>query len=452
MVRKTWMKSYKNYNSSLFPVFHFLILHFIFPISPHSFEQFFIFLILHFIFLISPHSFELILFNSFLTIFGNEGDIESLMDDETPMGNVPVAGESQEESSDMSYSEERNPFLHRGVSEMVSPSISPEIISEEPTNYLNQMKGFPLPEEEQRTREDSSVSPDSTYEQTDNRNIEEMRNPTFPIDMLGNISPSTSPEVNSHLPLRSLNDGRGSAFPKRFQEISPSMSPDMGFQPPLKVLHSSGNPLVDRGSLERIRESTSIPLVDRGSLERVREGNSNHIPVPSYRKEGQPILNPLVKITLPSPLKTIPSMINDGMPKIEGGLPSKTLNKSVKNLINEDFEMRPGHRPPTPARPSLPTLLGGKSDSSQDSSVSSSTEALPKNRRGHVVPLPPIGQTVGGNVNEITSQNNNDKESVLSVAKKTLERLENVLSPSEKLNKKKPLPRSRTVNQLNMSP
>ncbi|KAL7639349.1 UNVERIFIED_CONTAM: hypothetical protein RMT77_009850 [Armadillidium vulgare] len=434
------------------------------------------------------------------------------MDDETPMGNVPVAGESQEESSDMSYSEERNPFLHRGVSEMVSPSISPEIISEEPTNYLNQMKGFPLPEEEQRTREDSSVSPDSTYEQTDNRNIEEMRNPTFPIDMLGNISPSTSPEVNSHLPLRSLNDGRGSAFPKRFQEISPSMSPDMGFQPPLKVLHSSGNPLVDRGSLERIRESTSIPLVDRGSLERVREGNSNHIPVPPYRKEGQPILNPLVKITLPSPLKTIPSMINDGMPKIEGGLPSKTLNKSVKNLINEDFEMRPGHRPPTPARPSLPTLLGGKSDSSQDSSVSSSTEALPKNRRvtlagfprstaesktalisqlqkstqdddlnadilnsstksegwdvlwghrgrssvfhseGHVVPLPPIGQTVGGNVNEITSQNNNDKESVLSVAKKTLERLENVLSPSEKLNKKKPLPRSRTVNQLNMSP
>lgn len=54
------------------------------------------------------------------------------------------------------------------------------------------------------------------------------------------------------------------------------------------------------------------------------------------------------------------SASSSGMPKIDLSASSRSLNRSIQHLVQEDTENRPGHRPPTPARPSLPTLLPGR--------------------------------------------------------------------------------------------
>ncbi|XP_068209544.1 uncharacterized protein [Palaemon carinicauda] len=51
---------------------------------------------------------------------------------------------------------------------------------------------------------------------------------------------------------------------------------------------------------------------------------------------------------------------NESMPKIELSSSSRSLNRSIQHLVQEDAENKPSHRPPTPARPSLPTLLPGR--------------------------------------------------------------------------------------------
>ncbi|XP_042210172.1 uncharacterized protein LOC121858008 isoform X1 [Homarus americanus] len=48
------------------------------------------------------------------------------------------------------------------------------------------------------------------------------------------------------------------------------------------------------------------------------------------------------------------------MPKIELSSSTRSLNRCIQHLVQEDTENRPEHRPPTPARPSLPTLLPGR--------------------------------------------------------------------------------------------
>lgn len=54
------------------------------------------------------------------------------------------------------------------------------------------------------------------------------------------------------------------------------------------------------------------------------------------------------------------SASSSSMPKIDLSASSRSLNRSIQHLVQEDTENRPGHRPPTPARPSLPTLLPGR--------------------------------------------------------------------------------------------
>lgn len=54
------------------------------------------------------------------------------------------------------------------------------------------------------------------------------------------------------------------------------------------------------------------------------------------------------------------STSGQAMPKIDLSASSRSLNRSIQHLVQEDTENRPGHRPPTPARPSLPTLLPGR--------------------------------------------------------------------------------------------
>ncbi|XP_047738101.1 uncharacterized protein LOC108681631 [Hyalella azteca] len=57
----------------------------------------------------------------------------------------------------------------------------------------------------------------------------------------------------------------------------------------------------------------------------------------------------------------------DSMPKIS--VASRSLNRSIHQLLRDDIEGRPGHRPPTPARQSLPNLMpvGHKSSHSYSS-------------------------------------------------------------------------------------
>ncbi|XP_066989764.1 uncharacterized protein [Macrobrachium rosenbergii] len=64
---------------------------------------------------------------------------------------------------------------------------------------------------------------------------------------------------------------------------------------------------------------------------------------------------------------------NESMPKIELSSSSRSLNRSIQHLVQEDAENKPSHRPPTPARPSLPTLLPGRVvDVSLNASMASS--------------------------------------------------------------------------------
>lgn len=267
-------------------------------------------------------------------------------------------------------------------------------------------------------------------------------------------------------------------------------------QQQVKILSHSGNLLVDRNAIEKLKDI----------------GYSVQ-PSSSTRKDGiaGTNLNPLIKIS-GSPTKSIPIMLADPMPRIGLSASTKSLNKSIKNLVHDDFETRPGHRPPTPARPSLPTLLAGKHDSSTEGSSSSSTslsETASKTRRvtianfprstsepkalsvpgparssqdedehstdvfdvstksegwdglwgsrggrgffphseGHVVPLPPIGHSrAPPKCKEAKKVGKADEENVLNVAKKTLERLETVLSHQYKANK-----RGKSISRSNAS-
>ncbi|KAF2360989.1 Ankyrin repeat-containing domain [Trinorchestia longiramus] len=179
------------------------------------------------------------------------------------------------------------------------------------------------------------------------------------------------------------------------------------------------------------------------------------------------------------------SPTNDTMPKIS--VASRSLNKSIHQLLKDDLEGRPGHRPPTPARQSLPNLLPvnskvsncapsssnasdfnysshensthsrGVVDASRgayvdmrrvttsgaprsaspnfrklrsleaiDMDLGASTRSEGWNNSGSsgVVPLPPINK---GN------PDHEHQESKLSLAKKTLEKLDNVLSFDDSL-------------------
>ncbi|XP_063868581.1 ankyrin repeat domain-containing protein 34A-like [Scylla paramamosain] len=209
------------------------------------------------------------------------------------------------------------------------------------------------------------------------------------------------------------------------------------------------------------------------------------------------------------------------MPRLAG---SRSLNRSIAQLAHEDSQQRPDQRPPTPARPSLPTLLPARLlDAPLAASLGSSRgEARPAQRRitlasfprssseprslvgsagpatpsgpeeifdglpldastrsegwealkgprgrpsplaqatdGHVVPLPPInrprymeacgrgrtsgrGRSLGGD---------DGGDTVLSVAKKTLEQLETVLAPHEGPAAPRPPHRTRPSHQIHL--
>ena len=149
----------------------------------------------------------------------------------------------------------------------------------------------------------------------------------------------------------------------------------------------------------------------------------------------------------------------EAMPKISVAM--KSLNRSVHQLVKEDLELRPGQRPPTPARQSLPNLLPvGKDLSKSDIWRSGNTEVrrLTLGRSvspatfGHrrhlsgefdlnastkseswiqganipgssVVHLPPI----------VKVKTDKIQENRLTVAKKTLEQLDTVLSSEDSL-------------------
>ncbi|XP_050735555.1 ankyrin repeat domain-containing protein 34A-like isoform X2 [Eriocheir sinensis] len=212
-----------------------------------------------------------------------------------------------------------------------------------------------------------------------------------------------------------------------------------------------------------------------------------------------------------------------GMPRLNTGSCSRSLNRSIAALVQEDAQQRPDQRPPTPARPSLPNLLPARlldapltaslgssrlesrppqrritlasfpRSSSEPRSLLSSTavvaphphdgaydgipldastrsegwEALrgarsrqqpfPHPSDGHVVPLPPINGPrylesgargrAGGRTRGASGEEAGD---VLSVAKKTLEQLENVLAPHEGFAATRPLPRTRTSHQIHL--
>ena len=209
------------------------------------------------------------------------------------------------------------------------------------------------------------------------------------------------------------------------------------------------------------------------------------------------------------------------MPRLPAGAGSRSLNRSIAHLAHEDAQHRPDQRPPTPARPSLPTLLPARlldapltaslgssrgdvrpaqrritlatfprSSSEPRSLLSSAAPATPqgtddsyeglqldastrsegwealKGTRGrpsqaidgHVVPLPPInrprymeasgrgragrrGRCLGGD---------EGGDTVLSVAKKTLEQLETVLAPREGPAATRPPHRTRTSHQIHL--
>ena len=210
---------------------------------------------------------------------------------------------------------------------------------------------------------------------------------------------------------------------------------------------------------------------------------------------------------------------SESMPKIDLNASSQSMNKNIKNLVQEEIDLRPGQRPPTPARPSLPTLLPNKlQDLPLNCSItstrsegirnisqirrvtlsslprsSSEPHQLPTSPRisssdeenidildsstksegwdqlwggrlsrapsqmqhnhieGHVVPLPPIclsKHIEPGQRSKLIENNRNKEDSVLNVAKKTLEKLETVLAPEVKAGR---IPRARTHNQLHLT-
>ncbi|XP_045584556.1 uncharacterized protein [Procambarus clarkii] len=80
------------------------------------------------------------------------------------------------------------------------------------------------------------------------------------------------------------------------------------------------------------------------------------------------------------------------MPKIELSSSSRSLNRSIQHLVQEDAENHPEHRPPTPARPSLPTLLPGRfldvSFSASISSTKSEGRNVPPVRKANLMTFP----------------------------------------------------------------
>lgn len=212
------------------------------------------------------------------------------------------------------------------------------------------------------------------------------------------------------------------------------------------------------------------------------------------------------------------------MPRLPAGAGSRSLNRSIAHLAHEDAQQRPDQRPPTPARPSLPTLLPARLlDAPLTASLGSSRgEARPSQRRitlasfprssseprsllgsagpvvppgtedsfdglpldastrsegwealkgprgrpsplaqptdGHVVPLPPINRPrymeasgrgrAGGRGRGTGGDEGGD--TVLSVAKKTLEQLETVLAPHEGPAAPRPPHRTRTSHQIHL--
>ncbi|XP_047468834.1 mediator of DNA damage checkpoint protein 1-like [Penaeus chinensis] len=223
------------------------------------------------------------------------------------------------------------------------------------------------------------------------------------------------------------------------------------------------------------------------------------------------------------------STSGQAMPKIDLSASSRSLNRSIQHLVQEDTENRPGLRPPTPARPSLPTLLPGRlldvslsasvgSTKSEGRSVATSrrvtfssfprsaseprslTVSPTRNLRpeddddddedetvmdlldsstrsegwdhirgargrgpsctpseGHVVPLPPINQprfsefgVRGREGIRGRSGLGGGEDTVLNVAKKTLEQLESVLAPSEGAALPRHIPRTRTSQQIHL--
>lgn len=153
----------------------------------------------------------------------------------------------------------------------------------------------------------------------------------------------------------------------------------------------------------------------------------------------------------------------DAMPKISSMRP---LNRSVQHLVKEDLELRPGQRPPTPARQSLPNLLPTASKQTDPSKSDAWLASNPEVRRITLGGVPRSaspstffkhkralstdidltasirsegwGQAVGGGVVHLPpiTKGRQDKrldENRLTVAKKTLEQLDTVLSPDESL-------------------
>lgn len=70
------------------------------------------------------------------------------------------------------------------------------------------------------------------------------------------------------------------------------------------------------------------------------------------------------------------------MPRLPTGASTRSLNRSIAALVQEDAQQRPDQRPPTPARPSLPTLLPARLlDAPLTASLGSRLEARPAQRR-----------------------------------------------------------------------
>ncbi|XP_053647624.2 uncharacterized protein [Cherax quadricarinatus] len=89
---------------------------------------------------------------------------------------------------------------------------------------------------------------------------------------------------------------------------------------------------------------------------------------------------------------TVTAVATQPMPKIELSSSTRSLNRSIQHLMQEDAENRPEHRPPTPARPSLPTLMPGRlldvSFSASMSSVKSEGRNVPPARKANFSAFP----------------------------------------------------------------
>lgn len=164
----------------------------------------------------------------------------------------------------------------------------------------------------------------------------------------------------------------------------------------------------------------------------------------------------------------------DTMPKISVAM--RSLNRSIHQLFKEDLEIRPGYRPPTPARQSLPNLLPASTRQGSEGPASR-TGDLWRSSNGEVRRITLAGQQrsttptsflqqqqralavadvdlnastrsegwmhnggsgggSGGVVHlpPITKRRQDEKQdNRLTVAKKTLEQLDNVLSSDDSL-------------------